>query len=66
MKYNGLKVRIFKRFKRGVLFINYGRVAELAYAYGLGPYAARLGGSSPLSPTMKIQKTLQPHQKTLK
>ena len=31
-----------------------GRVAELADAHGLGPCAERLGGSSPLSPSLDI------------
>ena len=42
-------VKIGKKLYKYRAFV--GRVAELAYAYGLGPYAARLGGSSPLSPT---------------
>ena len=31
---------------------NYGRVAELVDAHGLGPCEETLGGSSPLSPTI--------------
>ena len=32
-----------------------GPVAELADAYGLGPYAARREGSSPFRPTILAQ-----------
>ena len=34
---------------------NFGRVAELVYALVLGTNVARLGGSSPPSPTRKEQ-----------
>lgn len=30
----------------------HGDVAELAYAYGLGPYSARIVGSTPTVPTI--------------
>ena len=35
-----------------------GRVMELVYMYGLGPYAARLVGSNPTSPTNNNLNTL--------
>ena len=35
--------------------IIYGQVAQLVDAYGLGPYAARLEGSSPSLPTIFVQ-----------
>ena len=33
-------------------------MAELVYAYGLGPYSVRIGGSSPLWPTKKPSRRL--------
>lgn len=42
-------VKIGKKLYKYRAFI--GRVAELAYAYGLGPYSVRIEGSSPSSPT---------------
>ena len=35
-----------------------GSVAELAYAYGLGPYPERVGGSTPLRPTQQYMATI--------
>src|SRR5665213_1734021 len=37
---------------RGDYYLGVGHVAELVYAYGSEPYSERIGGSSPLMPTM--------------
>ena len=38
-------------------------MAELVYAHGLGPCSVRIGGSSPLSPTMKISFSLEQRER---
>lgn len=38
-------------------------MAELAYAYGLGPYPERVGGSTPLRPTLRtMNSTIKKHE----